>query len=331
MKRNKKYWNDIAGYISGEMNPEEAGMFLEEVKQDHQMKNDYELMKKSWNDFNSNPEEKYRDTGIAWNKLHERLMIDGQLDEQPPVIRMNKVAYTIRIAAIILLILAVGVPAVYYSVTRFGTTKDIMEYSARDGILTVDLPDGSRVFLNKDANLVFKESYELQRDVTLKGEGYFDVMEDPARPFTVNTGKVVVTVLGTSFNIKESDKDNTEVFVEQGKVRMELKNGRNSVTLVPGQLGKANGDLVATVQENQNYLSWKTKDFKFVDEPVENILGVLEEAYHVEVRSEDMSVSDMRLTTSYSDQSFDAILSTICAALNMQYHKDGKVYILQPN
>jgi len=122
-----------------------------------------------------------------------------------------------------------------------------------------------------------------------------------------------------------------EVFVETGKVRVELAERDQNITLGPGQLAKANINLETTTLDDENYLSWKTKEFKFVDEPVDNILHILERSYHVEVKTGDMAVSNLRLTTTYNNQSFDAILTTICTALDMNYEKKGKVYILHSN
>ncbi len=321
----------MAGYLSGEMNDEQRRSYLINTEMDHQHNKDIELMKKTWNDFNSNPEEKYKDTGKAWKSLNQRLENEGLLETPTRQLRMHNLNYAMRIAAVILLVLAVGVPSVYYSVNNANNRKGIIEYNASEGIRTVDLPDGSRVFLNEGSRLEYRKDYEMQRNVNLRGEGYFDVMSDPERPFRVNTGKVVVTVLGTSFNVKEVDREGVEVFVESGKVRMDIEDDQNSITLGPGQLCMANGALESKEQDDLNYMAWKTKEFKFVDEPVGNILDVLEKAYHVSVKADQLPVSDMRLTTTYNDQSFDAILNTICTALDMQYEKDGKDYFLKSN
>src|SRR5687768_11794332 len=67
----------------------------------------------------------------------------------------------------------------------------------------IKLPDGSTVVLNGGSKLEFPESFAPDvREVTLKGEAYFDITHDPKRPFVVHTGKVRTTVLGTAFNIK---------------------------------------------------------------------------------------------------------------------------------
>ena len=331
MRQRKKYWTEIAANLSGEMNKKQVETFLEKVKTNKQLNKDYIVMKKTWNNFNSNPDEKYSDTGEAWKSLNNRIAKEGMHELDQKVVQMTGLQYTLRIAAIVLLILTVGIPVIYYSANEISKGKAVIEHKSVNGILTIDLPDGSRVFLNEGARLELEKTFEENRDVTLEGEGYFDVMSDPNRPFRVNAGKVVVTVLGTSFNIKESDNETIQVFVESGMVQVDMETENETIVLEPGQIAEANNHLSSSILQDANYLSWKTKDFKFVDESILSILTTLEQAYHVEVRADDISLSNMRLTTTYSDQSFDAILTTICTALNMNYKKKGKVYILHSN
>jgi len=331
MKRNNKYWSRLAGFLSGELSSAEEKKFLDRVKRDGQLNNDYNLMKNKWKTYTENPDNKYRDTEGAWKRLSEKISDAGMDEDITPVRHLTGLQYTLRIAAVIILILAVGIPALYFSNNEFGQGNSAFEHRAENGTLTVDLPDGSRVFLNEGSKLEYRKNFEEQRNVTLEGEGFFDVMSDPNRPFRVNTGKVVVTVLGTSFNIRESENKSVQVFVESGKVQVAMKDSEEAILLEPGQLGVANGHLERSEVVNDNYLSWKTKDFKFVDESVGDILSVLKEAYHVDIEYNNINLSDRRLTTTYNGQSFDAILNTICTALDIQYHKEGKVYILQTN
>ena len=321
----------MAGYLAGEMEHEQASDFLSGISKNQQLKNEYELMKNTWDRYHSNPSEKYKNSEKAWQLLNSRLEKDNLLDEHQPVSGISSRSFVLRMAAIALLILAVGIPVVYYSIHQPRKSIGSLEYSSPEGILTVQLPDGSHVFLNEGANLKYNESTEQQREVTLKGEGYFDVIPDNNRPFLVNTGKVTVTVLGTSFNIRESDNKSVEVFVESGSVKLELQEQNQSVILGPGELGKADRELRISKLDDLNYLAWKTLDFKFIDESIDEIFRILEKAYHVEVKTGNIKNADMRLTTSYSNQSFETILNTICTALDISYEKEGKVYILQTN
>ncbi len=330
MKTRNDKWIRIAAYLADEMNEKQKQEFLMELQDNQLLNNDFKLMKNTWIQYDITPDEKYQDTGPAWLTLKGRIQSDGMILEKVKNHNTSRRQYMLRIAAAILLVLAIGVPSLYFSLQNTSDFSSTIEHNSANGILTIDLPDGSRVFLNKGATLKYKKSFEEKREVNLNGEGYFKVMSNPKRPFHVNTGKVVVSVLGTSFNVKQLEKNNkVEVFVESGLVELSINDIKETIILEPGQLGMASGELSKTSQENINYLSWKTKDFKFVDESVVEILDVLKQSYHVEVLAKNVSLDGRRLTTSYNDQSFDAILSTICLALNMDYEKEGKVYILQ--
>jgi ferric-dicitrate binding protein FerR (iron transport regulator) len=152
-------------------------------------------------------------------------------------------------------------------------------------------------------------------------------MSDPVNPFTVRSGKVVISVLGTSFNVKRSmQSPEVEVYVETGKVRMSMENSGKFITLEPGQLGLTERqELVRADQKDPNYISWKTKDFKFVEAELMDVLRELEESYHVKIHPDQVDLADKKITTSYSGQSIDAILETIGTAfgLTVNLKEDG--------
>lgn len=84
----------------------------------------------------------------------------------------------------------------------------------------VHLPDGSVVILNQNSSLEYNTKFEA-RQVALDGEAFFQVQKEEV-PFVVTTGNGQITVLGTSFNVKDS-KDGLEVEVETGAVELKAK------------------------------------------------------------------------------------------------------------
>jgi ferric-dicitrate binding protein FerR (iron transport regulator) len=166
--------------------------------------------------------------------------------------------------------------------------------------------------------------------VKLEGEAFFEVMSDPDNPFTVQSGKVIISVLGTSFNVKRSGTSpDTEVFVESGKVRVALRDAETSINLIQGEIGISNGEVLKRSQQSDpNYISWKTKDFKFVDTELMEVLLELEDSYHVNIHTGALELEDMRITTSYSELSIDAILETIAAAFGLRVMSNEDGYYL---
>ena len=64
------------------------------------------------------------------------------------------------------------------------------------------LPDGSEAWLSSLSTLKWPSVFSSDaRTVELDGEGFFTVTKDASRPFTVQTQKYDVRVLGTEFNV----------------------------------------------------------------------------------------------------------------------------------
>ena len=64
------------------------------------------------------------------------------------------------------------------------------------------LDDGSKVWLNTDSEIVVVITPEQRRVALQRGEAYFAVANDLARPFTVELQGQVITALGTEFNVR---------------------------------------------------------------------------------------------------------------------------------
>lgn len=317
----------MARFLAGEMSVKEEIAFRNEVESNSKQQSELNNMEKSWKYFDENPSRGQRDSSKAWSNLHRRLEEDGLLEERPAGTGSKHILPALKIAASILLILAIGIPTLYFGIIRNSNGKPGQSYYSEKGVSTIDLPDGSRIYLNEGAEISYPPAFNQERSVNLKGEAFFEVMSDPVNPFTVRTGKVVISVLGTSFNVKKSGHaQKVEVFVKTGKVRMSMENAKQFITLEPGEMGLAESqNLTSSIQKDPNYISWKTKDFKFVDAELLEVLRELEESYHVKIHPDRVELNDMKITTSYSEQSIDAILETIGAAfdLTISHREDG--------
>jgi len=317
----------MARYLAGEMSMSEEIAFMRNIQSNPKQQVELKNMEKSWKYFDENPSRNKWDSGSAWDQLQDRMQTDGLLEEASSDTESRKLMPLLRIAASILLILAIGIPALYFGVIRNSKGEALKSHYAENGVSTVDLPDGSRVFLNEGSEVTYPSVFKQERAVKLKGEAFFEVMSDPVNPFTVRSGKVMISVLGTSFNVKNRDQSSDiEVYVKTGKVRMAMEESDQFITLQAEELGQSSDqELNRTVQEDPNYISWKTKDFKFVDAELMEVLMELEESYHVRIFVEGIELNDMKITTSYREQSIDAILETIGAAfgMNVSSREDG--------
>ena len=121
-----------------------------------------------------------------------------------------------------------------------------MEIATKYGTRTfVDLPDGSKLWLNAGSKALYADGFAGgKRELTLSGEGYFDVKHDPEHPFIIHTGKVDVKVLGTSVNVKAYPGDSTmETTLIRGRVELDYV-GENASGIV-GNEGTAGNKGIA--------------------------------------------------------------------------------------
>lgn len=107
----------------------------------------------------------------------------------------------------------------------------------RKGEYQLTLADGTRIHLNSESELRFPTSFiDGERRVYLKGEGYFEVATDTARPFVVEASEIDVRVLGTRFNVNAyTPGDVIRTTLVSGKVRVSDRDNGITTVLEPGQ------------------------------------------------------------------------------------------------
>lgn len=156
---------------------------------------------------------------------------------------------------------------------------------------SVVLPDGSKVWLNAASSLKYPTAFSgKERQVELMGEGYFEIAQDKARPFSVKTPDQTVEVLGTHFNIKAyADEQSTWTTLLQGAVKVE--NSRHeTVQLKPGQQ-MVNGQKGEwrTIEriDTTAVLDWKNGEFIFSGESLESVMHKVSRWYDVSVEYKD--------------------------------------------
>jgi transmembrane sensor len=137
-------------------------------------------------------------------------------------------------------------------------TTTAIVHTTPAAISVCKLPDGTVVRLKTGSSLRLADDFgQTERQVTLIGEGYFEVAKDPQHPFRVNTGEITTTALGTAFNVRAyPDEAEIKVVLVEGKVKVERKvistsYTSKSVELNPGQqLRVSNRDFSPVEQAN---------------------------------------------------------------------------------
>lgn len=158
----------------------------------------------------------------------------------------------------------------------------------RGGQYQVQLPDGTKVWLNAASSLRFPTVFNgNERNVEVTGEAYFEVTKNPAQPFRVTVDGMEIRVLGTHFNVNAyTDEASINTTLVEGSV-MVTKNGKQ-VTIKPGQQARVDGDItVAPDVDVETITAWKNGRFSFSNASLESLMRTIARWYDVEVVLED--------------------------------------------
>lgn len=217
---------------------------------------------------------------------------------------------------------------------KLPTTYNILKipYGKR---LAVTLEDGSTIRLNSGSELIYPSSFSGMetRQVSLKGEAFFEIEKDPLKPFIVKTEGMDTRVFGTVFNISSYEDDAfAEVVLVEGSVGIGDKDGaknENLKMLEPSQkLTKTKEGLSSFVIENVDvtpYISWTKGIVTFENEPMSEIIKRLERQFNVDIENESNALQQLRFTGTFDKEGIDFILKTIQTHTHFEYTINEKV------
>lgn len=247
--------------------------------------------------------------------------------------RSFKIFYRVAAAILILLLPLAG----YWGgmETVKSVFSDIVVEAPMGARTKLYLPDGTLVWLNAGSKITYSQGFGVDnRDLTLEGEGYFEVKRNEEVPFEINTKELDLTVLGTKFNFRNyADDEEVVVNLLEGKVK--LKNelvASADVYMSPNEkavLSKETGRMVKTKINTSNSNLW-TKDELFFDELLlEDIAKQLSRSFDVKIEVED-SLKNQRFYGSFRivGNSVEKILETISSTNRMKYKYENNRYLV---
>jgi len=230
----------------------------------------------------------------------------------------------LRFSAAAAAILVVCITGIWY----FHHSSLQTNYVAAEVPLEKVLPDSSVINLNKHSSIRFEDGRE--RKVALKGEAFFNVRKNAVKPFRVYVQDAVVTVLGTSFHVRESSSK-IEVSVETGLVQVIWK---NDTTLVhPGEkivLNEESGRSVKDSAKGALYRHFIDGDIVCDHTPLDQLVEVLQQAYGASIRIADADLKKLTITTTFHNMELDDILDIVSQTLGIRIEKNGEQYIIKP-
>lgn len=201
-------------------------------------------------------------------------------------------------------------PEPIYLVTPVGETREVA------------LDDGSKVKLNTDSRVEVAFAKGRRNVYLEKGEAFFEVAHDTARPFTVYAGDRSVTAVGTAFSVRWTDEE-LVVTVSEGRVaygeapiRAAKSSEPGGAEIIPAaapsqppaarkMLGAGQrlevsplnrAELVERLPENvlSRELAWRSGFLDFQDAPLREVVSEMQRYTPQEIVILDEELADLR-------------------------------------
>jgi transmembrane sensor len=179
---------------------------------------------------------------------------------------------------------------VYAGASQNGAGNEVLTFNTistpRGGQYQVDLPDGTKVWLNAVSSLRYPVSFGSgDRRVELTGEAYFEVAKDKAHPFKVSVNNMEVKVLGTHFNIMAyADEASTKTTLLEGSVQ--VFKGAKQCTIAPGEQAVVGEDIQVKKVKTSEAVEWKNGNFNFAHEQLPVIMRKISRWYDIDIAYE---------------------------------------------
>lgn len=212
----------------------------------------------------------------------------------------------------------------------------------------ISLRDGSKVILNTDSRIFVDFTPTARRVRLLRGEAYFEVISNAARPFSVGTETGVVTAIGTAFTVRVHNA-NTEVTVSEGAVSLSAPSPADNTIAEPSDASikptavaslKAGERAVfservermETIDESvlSRKLAWRDGMLAFSGEPLGEVIADVSRYTDLDIRIGDPSLRELPVGGYFIAGEIDALLEALELSLNISVKRDGALVTIEP-
>jgi transmembrane sensor len=317
----------IVNYLSGELEQKEVKeveLWLELPEN----REEFNKIRQIWESSVSLKESDLFNTDNSWTSMKFRM---DQLNEKKSSGRSIGI-WKYAVAASLIFVL--GISAFFYFQ---GSDKLVIRYATSEAKLgkPVELPDGTKVYLNRNTILVLDREFNNNtRTVSLSGEAYFDVAKNRNKPFIIRTiSGAEIKVVGTSFNVMAYNaSDKVKVSVQSGIVELYPKGETDSkIRLTMGNEGtfvKIGKKLLSQKSFDSNILAWKTNQLNFKDADMYYVASTLEHTFGKKIELDQSSFKNCRLNVNFNNQSLETVLKVIQETMSITIINQGEVYRL---
>ena len=334
MKELHDKGNLITRFLEKRISEEETVELTNWINESYENREIFDQYNEIWQLSTTVLNESYFNSDAGWNSLHGKISENNKdRNNKLRLIPVNRIVVW-KIASAAAVLVAALFIGLFFQKNHNSTKNQIVTIQSPRGEKSkIVLADGTIVWLNSESQLTFSNDFDGdQRVVTLSGEGFFEVMKDPKRPFIVRSGKTDVKVFGTRFNIcAYPDEQLTEATLVEGSIGVSISGIANPVAVEPGQrmvFDQQSGEVSVNQVNTDLYTSWKENKLKFDDALFGDVVKKLERWYDIRIiLDKDLKYSE-RYTMTIKTESLREVLKRSQITTPMSYKiEEEKVYI----
>jgi len=247
--------------------------------------------------------------------------------------KTNNVFYKGKYIAASLLIACIMIFGTFEIKNYFTPSFSHTYVTANEKKLNISLPDHSTIDLDAKSKLQI-EYFSSKRIVDLKeGKALFSVAKNKKRPFIIKSGKTIIEVLGTTFEVINLD-DTTTVNVTEGIVRVDyVYNSQNEKVKTIIQLRQSEtlslnnkGKILNHGKVNvKKIASWRNDLLEFNKTTLKEAINLFRRYTDTQVKFENYELSQLTISGKYSTKQYDSFLESIALIYPIKIIKNNNL------
>jgi len=278
-----------------------------------------ELMQLHWNEFSPGPMQ-HKDLSRVFAEVNR------ELDKKSSTFSFRKLSQTwSRIAAILLLPLLFVSGLLYMQFRHYLSQQDVyVEVASPAGSrTTLNLPDGSTVWLNGDSRIRYPSVFSENREVEVTGEAFFKVRSDKEYPFMVAAKDIFVRATGTEFNVLAySDEPSVSVILKEGKVTV-LDSRRSTLQEMEAgyryRYNERTSEGKYAGMDAESYSDWIHGKLIFENATMEEVMKRMERWYGVNIEITDKELLQLHFKATFINESIEEALKLLQSTATFNY------------
>nr|WP_199158580.1 FecR family protein [Pedobacter sp. ASV2] len=195
----------------------------------------------------------------------------------------------------------------------------------------IELPDGTKVFLDAASSISFPVSFNKERKVTITGQVYFEVIHDSKKPFRVTVKGITIEDLGTSFNVNAYDNESgIKTSLIEGSVSVAKRNEK--LIIKPGEqavTSSGSDKILSKHVDIDEIVAWKNGLFQFNHTNIDVVMRQIARWYDVEIIYKE-DVSKISFTGSLSRNLKLSKSLQMLSVTGLHFKIEGKKIIVTP-